>query len=109
MVTRAQKEETVKELKDKFAKATAIYSTDQNALTVEEISNLRRELRPISAEFKIAKNKLFNIAAKGTQYEALTDSLVSTTAMLFCYGDTVGPAGVVKRFSKSAAERRSLS
>lgn len=100
MVTKATKEETVKELKEKFSRATAVYTTNQNGLTVEEISSLRNEIRSLEAEFKIAKNTLINVAAKETDYSGLTENLSGTTALLLCYGDNVSPAGKLKKFSK---------
>lgn len=105
MVTKAKKEKTVDELKKKFSEAKSVFSTKQLGLTVEEITNLRNEIRDLNAEFKIAKNTLFKKAAEGTDYALLTEDLKGTTAFLFCYEDLVGPAGKVSKFSKDNKDK----
>jgi len=99
MVTKSQKETTVSELKEKFSKAKSVYTTQQLGLSVAAITKLRREIRPMSADFKIAKNTLFRIAAEGTPFEALTKELKGPSALVFCYEDTIAPLGQVKKFS----------
>lgn len=105
MVTKQKKEETIQELKDKFKRAKSVYTTTQLGLTVEEITKLRKEVRPLEAEFKIAKNTLFRIAAKGTDFESISSELKGPSALLFCYGDVVAPIGKVKKFSDSIKEK----
>jgi large subunit ribosomal protein L10 len=99
MVTKSQKETTVSELKEKFSKAKSVYTTQQLGLSVAAITKLRREIRPMSADFKIAKNTLFRIAAQGTQFEDLTKELKGPSALVFCYDDAIAPLGKVKKFS----------
>lgn len=105
MVTKLQKEETVTELKDKFSKACAVYSTEQSGLSVAEITDLRGKLREVESEYKIAKNTLMSIAAKGTDFEPITEGLAGPTALLFCYGDATAPAGVLKKFTKDVPDK----
>lgn len=105
MVTKNRKTEQLEELKTKFAEAKSVYTTKQNGLTVAEISALRKELRAVAAEFKIAKNTLIGLAAKGTDYESITDGMTGPTALLLCNDDTIAPAGIVKKFSKDNAEK----
>lgn len=101
MVTKQRKEETVSELKDKFSRAKSVFTTTQLGLTVAQITSLRDEIRSIGAEFKIAKNTLFRIASKGTDYEKLTEDLKGPSAFLFCYEDIIAPAGKLTKFSKA--------
>lgn len=108
MVTKSDKEKTVDELKDKFSRAKSVYSTTQLGLSVKQITSLRDEIRSIGGEFKIAKNTLFKIASKGTQFEALTEGLKGPSAFLFCYDDAVVPASKVKDFSKGNGDKVSL-
>ncbi len=100
MVTKAQKDETIQELKVKFSDAKAVYATIQKGLTVKEISSLRRILRGHKAEYKIAKNTLIGKASAGTSYEQVGANLEGPTALVFCYDDAVAPIGEVKTFSK---------
>ncbi len=105
MVTKSQKETTIKELQEKFAKAKAVFTTTQLGLTVAEITKLRKEIRPALAEFKVAKNTLFRKAAEGTAFEALCNQLKGPSAFLFCYEDVVSPAGKVTTFSKATKDK----
>lgn len=105
MVTKLQKEDTINELKDKLSKATALYTTEQLGLTVSQITDLRTKLRAQNAEYKIAKNTLIGIAAKGTDYEKLAEDLTGPTALLICYEDGTAPAGTVKKFSGEASDK----
>jgi large subunit ribosomal protein L10 len=100
MVTKAQKDVTIEELKVKFGDAKAVYATTQKGLTVKEISALRRLLRTHKAEYKIAKNTLIGKASVGTAYEQVGAELHGPTALVFCYDDAVAPIGEVKTFSK---------
>jgi large subunit ribosomal protein L10 len=108
MVTKATKEKTVAELKEKFARATAVYTTDQKGLTVSEISQLRNDIRSLNAEYKLAKNTLIRVAARDTEFESLTGELSGTTAILFCYGDNISPASKLKKFSSSTQDKVSF-
>jgi large subunit ribosomal protein L10 len=108
MVTKAIKEKTVEELKDKFSRAKSVFSAKQLGLSVAEITKLRQEIRPLQAEFKIAKNTLFRKAAEGTDFAGLTDGLKGPTAFLFCYDDMIAPAGKVSKFSKENKEKVSF-
>lgn len=105
MVTKNQKQDTIAELKEKFSKAKAVFTTTQLGLTVEEITKLRKAIRPQQAEFKIAKNTLFKKASEGTAFEAMTGDLKGPTAFLFCYDDPISPAGSVKKFSKENKDK----
>lgn len=98
MVTKNQKSDTIQELKEKFSKAKSIFTAEQLGLSVAQITELRKAVRPLKAEFKIAKNTLFRKAAEGTDFAELTQSLKGPTALLFCYEDQVAPAGKVKEF-----------
>ncbi len=104
MVTKAQKDETIQELKGKFGDAKAVYATRQSGLTVFEISALRKKLRTLKAEYKIAKNTLIGKAAQGTNFETMAAELSGPTALVFCYDDAIAPVGQVKTFSKEEAK-----
>ena len=45
MLSRAQKEAQVAELKDKFSRATCLYLVDYRGLDVESVNKLRRRVR----------------------------------------------------------------
>ncbi len=109
MVTKNQKEETIVELQGKFAKAKAVFTTKQLGLSVAQITELRNNIRPLNAEFKVAKNTLFRKAAEGTPYADLTKELKGPIALLFCYEDQVAPAGKIKLFGAANDEKVAIN
>jgi len=108
MVTKLQKEETITELKDKFSRAKSVFATTQIGLTVAEITELRKQVRPLKAEYKIAKNTLYKKAAEGTDYAELTTDLKGPSAFIFCYDDPITPLSEVRKFSKAAKDKISI-
>ena len=54
-----EKEKKVAEIADKLSKAEGLYLADCKGLNVEEISDLRNQLRDVSVEIKVVKNKLY--------------------------------------------------
>ncbi|MCH8928428.1 MAG: 50S ribosomal protein L10 [Candidatus Marinimicrobia bacterium] len=95
-----QKEEIVKELTEKLSKATGIYITDFTGLTVEEAVEFRRKLGAVGVEYRVAKNTLIDLAAKGAKIEGLSEYLVGPTGIALSYEDPATPAKVISDFTK---------
>jgi large subunit ribosomal protein L10 len=68
--------------------------TQQNGMTVQEMTALRGEMRKEGASFHVTKNRLAKIALKGTQFESLNDSFTGPTAVAVST-DPVAAAKVV--------------
>jgi len=97
-ITRGQKEKIVEELREKLSQASAAILVDYKGLTVEEDASLRKSCRQAGVDYKVVKNTLFKLAAKGTGYEALAPYLTGPTAIAFGYADPVAPAKVLVDF-----------
>ena len=95
-----QKEELVKELTDKLSRATGVYITDFTGLTVEEAIDFRRKLTAVGVEYRVAKNTLIDLAAKGAKIEGLSEYLVGPTGIALSYDDPASPAKVISDFTK---------
>lgn len=96
MLTRAQKEEQVSELKEKFGRATGVFVADYCGLTVEEVNELRKGLRgddPDECEYSVTKNSVLRLAVADTDLSSLADCFTGPTAIAISYGD---PARVAK-------------
>ena len=100
MSTKAFKSEKIDAIKSKIEKAQVAILTEYKGLTVEEITNLRRELQKDGGDYMVTKNTLAKIAVKGTQYEALTEKLTGPIALAFGFSDPVSPAKAVTKFIK---------
>ena len=99
-LTRAQKEEVVKELHEKFARSQSVIITKFSKMTVAQASELRQKLRNSGGEFKVSKNTLFKIAAKDTQVDLLKDQFVGQNAVVMAYEDPVAVAKALVDFAK---------
>jgi len=80
-VDRSRKEALVTELHQTFGATNLMVVTQQNGMTVQEMTALRGEMRTVGASFHVTKNRLAKIALKGTQFESLNDSFKGPTAV----------------------------
>ena len=90
----------VDQLKDKFENSQATVLVDYRGLTVEEVTELRKQLREAGIDYKVYKNTLARRAVEGTDLEALSETLVGPTALAFSADDVVAPAKVLHNFAK---------
>lgn len=99
-MNRKEKSEEIAELQGKFAKATSAVVTEYKGLTVAAMSMLRRELREVAGEYRVAKNTLISLAIEGSPYLSLKDLLTGQNGLVVGYGDAVGLAKVISRYAK---------
>jgi len=88
-------------LKDKFARATGVILTDYKGLTVQELSELRKQLKGVSLEYKVVKNTLAKRAIEGTSVEAAKDVLNGPVGIAIGYDDPSFLAKKVLAFAKT--------
>ena len=91
-----KKIDTVSLLADKISRAKAMVFVDYRGIKHKQMEELRKNLKKLSAEFTIAKNRLMK-RALGRDFE-LTD----TTATLFSYVDEVAPLKELLKYFKVA-------
>ncbi len=96
---RHTKEETVTDLQNRFASATAAVVTEYKGLTVEDLNVLRRALREVSGEYRVAKNTLVALAIDGTPYLSLKELLSGQNGLVLGYGDIIGLTKIVARYA----------
>ena len=92
----------IEELRDQLERAELAVIADYRGLSVAQLQDFRAKLRPLDAEFKIAKNTLTRIAAEQIGIEGLTPTLEGPTAIMFAYGDIVQPAKALSDFVRSS-------
>ena len=102
MSTKAFKTEKIEAIKSKIEKAQVAVITEYKGLTVEEITNLRRDIQKEGGDYMVTKNTLTKIAIKGTPYEALAEKMTGPVALAFGFKDPVAPAKAVKNFIEKA-------
>jgi large subunit ribosomal protein L10 len=97
---RPDKVATVDEVKSKVAGTSTAVVTEYRGMTVAQISNLRRQLRALGADYKVFKNTLVRRAITGTQVEPMSEFLVGPTAIAFVDGDVSAVAKALRDFAR---------
>ena len=103
MLTRAQKEEQIAELREKFDRATCVYLADYRGLDVKSANVLRRRIRADGGgdfEYRVIKNAVLRRAAVDSQVASAAEYFDGPTAVAISYGDPVGLAKVLSEFAK---------
>ncbi len=101
-MTKDQKNEVIEALKEKFTQYNNFYITDTEALSVAQVSNLRRACFNKQVEMKVAKNTLIRKALEsldGDKYAGVYDSLHKVTALMFSENPKE-PALIISSFRK---------
>ena len=97
---RAQKRETVADLKQVFNETNVVVVTRNLGLTVAQSTDLRNRMRDAGAAYKVTKNTLALIALEGTTYAPLSEMLTGPTA-LATSSDPVAAAKAAVDFAKT--------
>lgn len=97
---RTEKREFVTELNQALSGTSMIVVTRNAGLTVAEATNLRRKMRDSGATFKIAKNRLANLALEGTPFDGIRPLLKGPTALAWSK-DPVAVAKAAVEFAKT--------
>ena len=101
-ITKKRKKELVEVFAEKLQKSKAAVFTDYKGLTVEEINEVRNNLRDKGIEFKVIKNTLFGLAVKKVKLDVDSKEFENhPVAVAFGYDDEVAPAKVVFNFAKN--------
>ncbi|NCX95635.1 MAG: 50S ribosomal protein L10 [Chitinophagia bacterium] len=110
-MTPQEKQVVVADLKEKFSKYDSFYITDTDALTVAQVSKLRRICFEKQVELKVAKNTLIKKALDQIDAERYKDTypaLHGVTALMFSES-AKDPAFIISSFREDAkAERPKL-
>ena len=98
-----RKEAMLAEVQDRMSRASIAISADYRGLTVAQITELRRALRPAGAEVKVVKNTLAAMAAKAAGRENMAEIVQGPTALAIGFGDPIAP---VKALTEHLRARR---
>lgn len=98
------KSTAVAEIAEMFGRARIAILTESVGLPVNQVTELRKQLRGAKAEYRIMKNTLAIRAAEGTGLAGLQAHLKGPTGMIIGYDDPVLPAKVLRDWI--SAEKR---
>ena len=94
------KRPVVEEISSVIDGAASVVLVDHCGLTVEQDTQLRKQLREAGVTYKVYKNTMIRFASKGTPFEALDDDLNGPTALAVSKTDATAPARILAEFSK---------
>lgn len=96
------KKPIVEEISAAVKDAQSVVLVDYRGLTVEQDTQLRKQLREAGITYKVYKNTMMNFAFKGTDCEALLPYLEGPSAVAISTEDATAPARVLCKFAKTA-------
>jgi len=97
---RTEKRAFVASLADVFGETSFVLVAQNKGMTVAGVSDLRRKMRAAGATYKVAKNRLANLALEGTSFQGISPLLKGPTALAWSK-DPVAVAKTAAEFAKA--------
>src|ERR1700686_2956783 len=97
---RNEKQEMVGALNAKMSKASIAVAVAYKDIDAEATVKLRKTFRDAKVDYKVVKNTLARLAAKGTALEKFADKLEGPSAIIMGYDDVVAPAKLLQDILK---------
>ena len=97
---RAKKVTELALLKDTLGNAELLLISQNKGMTVAQVTELRRNLAKNGAKYKVTKNTLTKIAAKGTKFEQAAEFMTGPTGFTMVKEDTYGTIKTLYEFAK---------
>lgn len=97
---RTEKQAFVASLATVFAETSMVVVTLNKGMTVADVTKLRRQMRAAGVTYKVAKNRLANLALEGTKFDGIKPLLKGPTALAWSR-DAVAVAKAAVEFAKT--------
>ena len=94
------KQPIIAEISDLLDGAQTAVLVDHRGLTVEQDTELRKQLRGADVHYKVYKNTMIRFAIKGTDFESLGAHLEGPTALATSKTDATAAARILFEFAK---------
>ncbi|MGX7418897.1 50S ribosomal protein L10 [Carnobacterium gallinarum] len=95
----ATKQAIVETVTVKFTDAASVVIVDYRGLTVDQVTELRKQLREAGVEMKVIKNSILSRAAEAANLPGLGDVFKGPTAVAFSNEDVIAPAKIISEFA----------
>lgn len=99
-----KKQEEVSLIADELRGATSVVVIDYLGLTVEEVTDLRKQLRDNGTQMKVVKNTILRRAAIEAGIEGLGETFAGPSAIVYSADEVVAPAKIVAEFAEKASK-----
>jgi large subunit ribosomal protein L10 len=100
-VPTAENTETIEALRERLGGATAAVLTEYRGLSVQQLSELRKQLRAASAEYRVVKNRLARVAVEGSALAPLRPHLTGPTGVVIARKDPAPVAKALQGFART--------
>jgi len=97
-VLKAEKQDIVERLKEQFQGSASVICVEFRGITVEKITQFRRQIQEASGKYQVVKNTLTRRAIAETEFHELNQFLVGPTGIIFCPEEPMESAKVITRF-----------
>lgn len=97
----AEKAGTIEELRKRLGGATAAVLAEYRGLTVQQVSELRKQLKAASGEYRVVKNRLARVAIEGSGLAPLRPHLTGPIAVVIARKDPAAVAKALQGFAKA--------
>ena len=94
------KKRLVKEVNAVAGDSVTAVAAEYRGLSVEEMTDLRREARKAGGYLRVVKNTLARRAVEGTEFECMKDTLKGPILLAFAKEDPGAAARVINDFAK---------
>jgi large subunit ribosomal protein L10 len=95
------KAEKIDELKRRLVGAHAAVLTEYRGLSVQQLSELRKQLKVAAAEYRVVKNRLARIAMEGSPLAPLQKHLTGPIGLVIVRKDPVAVAKALTAFART--------
>jgi large subunit ribosomal protein L10 len=102
MMTRERKAQEIAVISERFGRSKAAFLVDFKGMDVENVTKLRKSLRPVESEMKVVRNTLAlrALADHPDMKKALENEFAGTNAIVFAYEDPSAAAKALRDFGK---------
>jgi len=97
-MNKSEKTALVEDLTRSFGRASIALVSEYRGMTAAESTEMRKRLRAVRGEMRVAKNSLVRRAIQGTAYAALDSSLGGQVGLILSYEDPVVLAKTFESF-----------
>jgi large subunit ribosomal protein L10 len=103
------KKALVKEVNAVAGEAVTAVAAEYRGLSVEDMTELRKQARSAGVYMRVVKNTLARRAVEGTEFECMKDTLKGPILLAFAKDDPGAAARVIKDFAKGHAALQAVS
>lgn len=100
MLTKEQKKTQSDALKESFEGVQALFLLENTGLKVNDVTELRRQVREVNGVYRVAKNSVVRLAIADTDKVDLSEHLFGPKVLAYTKDDGVQLAKVIKTFIK---------